>query len=417
VHRIHYAWIILGLIFLALVTGAGVRLAFGSFVHPWEHDFGISRGMTSMIATLSFIVYGLLQPFAGRWADRRGPGGVLTASLALVAAGLLLSRTASSIWLVGLGFGIVASAGFAGASTVTASVAVARWFHDRRGLAMALLTVATSLGQMILTPAAIFLNESLGWRQTFLIYATAVAVVAPFVWWLVKPDPAAVGLLPYGAAEAPPAPAEGKGKGDGKIGLPALLRTPNFWWLMIPFFICGITTTGMIDTHLVPFAEDHHLPQGATALAVALLAGFNSLGILIAGYLTDRFSRRRLLAFLYAARGLTLLFLIFVRSPEALIAFGILFGLVDFSTVPPTVSLSAEVRGSGNVGLVFGMIALSHQIGSALGAFVPGLLHDLTGSYELSFLLGAATLAVATLFSLWIKEEKRAPAGPAPVRS
>lgn len=409
--RKHYAWVVLLLAFGALVTGGGIRLAFGSFVHPWEAEFGVTRGATSAVATLSFIVYGLMQPVVGRWADRRGPGGVLAAGLLIVAAGLLISRYAGSIWFIAFAFGGVASVGFAGVSTVTASVAVARWFQDRRGLAMALLTLATSAGQMTLTPAAIFLNEAHGWRQTFLVYGIGIAVIAPFIYWLVKADPASVGALPYGATD-PSTPPQRR-ETAGVAGLGKVLRTPDFWWLALPFFVCGITTTGMIDTHIIPFAADHHMPQGATALAVALLAGFNSLGILIAGYLSDRMPRRYLLAFLYGMRAVTMVFLVTVRSPEALMAFAVIFGLVDFATVPPTSSLAAEIVGSSNVGLVFGLISLSHQLGSALGAFVPGVLHDLTGSYQASFLMGAATLVGATVLSLWIREGKLTSADPA----
>lgn len=227
-------------------------------------------------------------------------------------------------------------------------------------------------------------------------------------------------MLPYGAAEldaaaggsadphgeGAPDPHRGSGAGKG-LGLGKVLAAPGFWWLAIPYFVCGVTTTGLIDTHLVPFAHDTHLPEGATALAVVLLAGFNSLGVMIAGYLTDRMPRRYLLAFLYGMRGLTLLFLMTVSSGQALLVFTVIYGLVDFSTVPPTISLASDLLGTENVGLVYGLVSLSHQIGSATGAFVPGLLHDLTHSYHSSFLMGAAALAVAAMLSLWVRERNR----------
>lgn len=160
--RLHYAWIILILAFMAITAGTGVRLAFGAFVNPWEQDFGVTRSVTSLIATVSFVVYGLAQPVVGRWADRRGPGGVLAGSMLTIAVGLVLAYVSRSIWTVGAAYGLIASAGFAGVSQVPGSVAVTRWFADRRGLAMAVVTLGSSVGQMTLGPAAIFLNGAWG---------------------------------------------------------------------------------------------------------------------------------------------------------------------------------------------------------------------------------------------------------------
>ncbi len=404
--RIHYAWFILLLAFVAIATGTGVRLAFGSFIPHWEHEFGVGRSVTSLIGTISFVVYGLSQPVVGRWADRGGPGGVLAGSMLMVAAGLTLSYFGMNVWMVGAAFGLVASMGFAGVSQVPGSVAVARWFGARRSLALAIVSMASSVGQMTLAPAAIFLNDSLGWRYTVIVYAVGLAVLAPFVYWLLKPSPAAVGMLPYGSEAVEAAPATKMPAADWG-GLGQVLKSANFWWLAIPYFVCGITTTGLIDTHLVPFAHDSHLPQASTALAVAVLATFNSAGVMISGYLSDRIPRRYLLAFLYGVRGLTFLFLMTVKSPEALLVFSVVYGLVDFSTVPPTISLSADLFGSNNVGLVYGLVSLSHQIGSALGAFAPGVLRDLTGGYQSSFLAGAGALVVATILSLWLRERPR----------
>jgi len=416
--KVHYAWMILALSFIAIATGASMRFAFGSFVLPWQQSFGVGRSAISGIATFSFVVFGLLQPVMGRWADRRGPGAVLGASMVLVAVGLLITRWAGSFWLLGLGFGVVASMGFAGASTVAGSTAVARWFASRQGLAMAIITLSMSVGQMLFTPAAIFLNATAGWRQTLLYWAIALLALAPLIWWLLKPDPAAMGLEPYGAERLrgtlPPLSGEPPA-GGSLAGIGRLVRNANFWFLALPYFICGFTTAGLIDTHFVPFIEDHHLPPAASATAVAVLAIGNSLGILTSGWLTDRIPRRLLLSLLYATRGVCLVLLVAIPNPGALLALSALFGFVDFSTVPPTSSLAAELLGGEGVGLVLGLISLCHQLGAAAGAFVPGLLHDLTGNYLAAFLLAALTLGAASGLSLWVREGRRPPADLRPI--
>lgn len=156
----------------------------------------------------------------------------------------------------------------------------------------------------------------------------------------------------------------------------------------------------MIDTHLIPYAHDHGYSAAVTGATVSLLAAFNVLGTLASGPLSDRYDSRRILASLYAGRALTLVLLLTTGSPGWLLAFGVLFGVVDFATVAPTQVLSSAYFRGHSLGVVFGLIFLAHQLGSAVGAYVPGALHDLTGSYTLALLSGAAALVLAAALSL-----------------
>ena len=399
----HYAWTVLALCFVAILFAQGLRLGFGAFVRPWEEEFGVSRGTITLIGSLSFLVYGGAQPFVGRAVDVHGIRRTLVVSTLLVAAGLALSAAAQTPWQLALTYGVVASLGFGGASGVAASVAVTYWFTQRRGLAFGLVEAGFGAGQLILVPIALATIPQVGWRAAMLGAAVFLTVaVAPILWRYLRDRPEDVGQLPIGGP-LPPAQIAGAGAGAGRgdvEGARGLLRSRAFWGLGIPFFVCGITTTGLIDTHLIPLAQDRGIGAATTGLAVALLAAANVTGILASGPLADRVDNRLLLFGLYTTRGLSLLALLTFADARALILFAILFGLVDFSTVAPTQWLAARYVSPRTVGLAFGCLNGIHQLGSALGAWIPGLVHDATGSYDSALIVSAAVLGVAALTCL-----------------
>lgn len=408
--RRHYAWTVLALCFFAILCAQGVRLSFGAFVRPWEETFSASRGSIALIGSLSFLVYGGSQPFVGRAVDRFGIRRTLAISTLVVAAGLALSAAAQSTWQLALSYGVVASLGFGGASGVAASVAVTYWFTTRRGLAFALVEAGFGAGQLLLVPTALFVVAAAGWRATLLGGAALLAaVVAPVLWRRLRDRPEDVGLEPIGG---PPAPVVADpASGAPAAGLRGLARSRGFWLLAAPFFVCGITTTGFVDTHLIPLAQDRGIPSSTTGLAVALLAAANVSGILASGPLADRVDNRLLLAALYGTRGLSFVVLALLVSGPALVGFAMLFGLVDFSVVAPTQSLAARYVEPRTVGLAFGCLNAVHQLGSAVGAWVPGVVFDRTGSYDDVLVVSVVVLAAAALTCLTLPRPARLRAG------
>jgi sugar phosphate permease len=410
--RRHYAWTVLALCFGAILCAQGVRLAFGAFVRPWEEEFEVSRGTITLIGSLSFLFYGGSQPFVGKAVDRFGIRRVLTASTLLVAVGLVGSAAAQAVWQVAIAYGVVASLGFGGASGVAASVAVTYWFTQRRGLAFALVEAGFGVGQLLLVPAALAAIPAFGWRWALIGAACVLAVVvAPVLWRYLRDRPEHVGLLPIGGP-LPPAGTEVPGT-FVPGGVRELLRSRAFWGLAVPFFVCGITTTGLVDTHLIPLAQDRGISGATTGLAVAFLAAANVTGILASGPLADRVDNRLLLFGLYATRGLSLVVLLTLVDAQALIGFALLFGLVDFSTVAPTQWLAARYVRPETVGVAFGCLNAVHQLGSALGAWLPGVAYDASGSYDGVLAVAAGTLAVAAVTCLALPRPRRLAPAPA----
>ena len=390
-----YAWVIVGLAFLALALAMGIRSTIGLLVRPWKAEFGWDRAAVSLTASVGFLVYGLAQPLAGRWADRYGPRAVFAGSLALLGLSTAAVALVQQIWHAYLVFGIGLMAAVGGASNVPAAVAIARWITHRRALAIGIVMAGAAAGQLILVPVMAAFIRASGWRVAFAWGGVGILVVAmPVVWILFKDEPP-------GARRAAAGPAP---EHDHPRALTAIARERNFWWLVGSFWVCGMTTAGLIDTHLIPYAEDVHIDAVTAATAFGVLGTFNVLGTLFAGAVSDRWGHRRVLGWIYAGRAVTLVLLVLVREPVTLFVFAVLFGVVDFATVPPTTTLSTTLFGRGSGGTVLGLVSMSHQLGSAAGAFFGGLIHDLAGGYTV-FFLGAAGLCVAAAMMSWAISE------------
>lgn len=417
--KIHYAWIVLFVTFLALLAVQGVRLSFGAFIEPWETEFSMDRGTISLISTLSFIVYGISQPVVGKLVDRFGARMILSVSALLVGISIALTYFVTAPWQLFLLYGVIASLGVGGASNVAATVVVTNWFQERRGLAFGLMEAGFSVGQMIVVPASLFLIHWYDWQMAVAVLgAFLILIVFPVLLLLLRNHPSEKGIQPIGGDRAAEGTENGTDESPGGQLAENVFRTRRFWFLILPFFICGFTTTGLMDTHLIPFAQLCGFSAVVTGSAVSLLAAFNTLGTLLSGVVADRWSNKKFLALLYAARAATIvLLLVFVSDPELLLVFAahpsllflfsISFGLVDFATVAPTQMLATQYFNKQSLGFIVGWLFLSHQLGSALGAYLPGLLFSQTENYNMSFYIAVVLLVGASVLNLLLPEPAR----------
>ncbi|MCY8502701.1 MFS transporter [Bacillus inaquosorum] len=400
--RLHYAWIIVSVTFLILLAVQGVRLSFGAFVEPWERQFSMDRGTISLISTLSFIVYGISQPVIGRLVDKWGARAVLAWSALLTGVSIFLTYFVTSPWQLFLLYGLGVSLGVGGASNVAASVLVVNWFSKKRGLAFGIMEAGFGAGQMLLVPGSLMLIHWFSWRLTVVVLGLLLMVIVfPAALLMLRNNPSEKNAEPIGGlaeAEKETAPK------TTALSVTGMFRMRQFWFLILPFLICGFTTVGLMDTHLIPFSHDHGFSTTVTSAAVSLLAGFNIAGILLSGIVADRWSSRKILCFLYAVRALSIVILIYSHEPYLLLAFAILFGLVDFATVAPTQMLATQYFQNYSIGLMIGWLSLAHQIGSALGAYVPGVIYTVTGEYTLAFYLSIGMLVLASVMNAMLRE-------------
>ena len=408
--RIHPAWIVAIVAFLALVGAAGFRAAPSVLMLPLENEFGWSRTELSLAVTVNLLLYGLMAPFAAALMARFGLRKVTSVALLLVSAGAALSIFATAPWMLVLTWGVLIGLGTGSMALVFAATVADQWFIKSRGLVVGILTAGSATGQLAFLPFIAILVEQHGWRQASLLVAAGALAVVPLVLIFLRNHPVDIGLTPYGAAETyvyePPV------RGNAaKIALSTLARASKvrtFWALVAGFAICGATTNGLIGTHFIPSAHDHGLPETTAAGLLAVVGVFDIIGTIASGWLTDRVNPRILLASYYGFRGLGLLVLPFLLSSTVqppIIIFVVIYGLDWVATVPPTVALCREVFGKDGP-IVFGWVFAAHQIGAAIAAFSAGALRDATGEYTAAWFGAAALCLVAAAVSATITRKR-----------
>lgn len=405
--KIHYAWIILFLSFIGLLAAQGIRLSFGSFIQPWEKNFSLDRGTISLISTLSFIVYGVSQPVSGKAIDKFGVRKVMSFSALFIGLNFFLLHYVTFPWQLFILYGILASIGFGGLSNVATTVIISNWFNAKRGLAFGIMEAGVGAGQMLVVPVCLFSINQLGWRNTVVNLAIFLTfIVFPILFIFLKDNPKDKGLKALEDSDSSISNKSDEFQNAVKIPFWKLAKLKEFWFLILTFFICGITTTGLMDTHLIPFSQECGFSNNVTGMAVSILAAFNVIGILLSGVLADVLDNRLMLSILYGMRAISLIILLYSHQVHLLFIFAIVFGLVDFATVVPTQFLATRYFENYSVGLILGWIFLSHQIGSALGAYIPGVFYDISGGYQFSIYMAIILCIVASILSILLPKSK-----------
>jgi sugar phosphate permease len=418
--KLYYGWVVVWVVFAALLVSAGVRAAPTVLINPLESEFGWGRAAISAAISIGLLLYGLSGPAAGWLMDRFGPKPLTLFGLGLIGLSTLMGAAITQLWQLNLFWGILSGLGTGVVAPVLGATVANRWFVERRGLVLGIFGAAASAGQLVTVPALMWLVVQIGWRAGTVVLGAIVLLVLIPVLLLMRDDPSSVGLRPYGEPDESPAPepstAVAQQPGTGGSPLLGALRSPVFWLLSGSFFICGASSNGIIGVHFVPHSIDHGIPEVTAASVLAIMGAMNFVGTLASGWLTDRYDPRKLLAIYYSLRGLSLLLLPFVTEFAGLTVFAVFFGLDYIATVPPTVALVADRFGRANVGAIFGWVFFGHQIGAALASYLGGVVRISLGDYTAAF-LGAGVLAIlASLMVLVIRREPT-PFGPETARA
>lgn len=415
----HYAWIILAITFVVLLTSAAIRATPGVLIVPFEHEFGWSRATISVAISTNLLLYGLMGPFAAGVINRYGPRRVMAASIFLIGLATLATVGMSQPWHLMALWGVGVGIGTGMVAVVMGATVVQRWFYLHRGLALGLLTASSATGQLVFLPLMAKVVVSSGWRWAVVLISVVALLVAPIALWIMRDRPTDKGLRPYGIPdnEAVPPPVSGNPIVAALSALRMASRRREFWILSGSFFVCGASTNGLIGTHLIPACMDHGIPEVQAAGLLALMGIFDLVGTTGSGWLSDRFDNRLLLLAYYGLRGLSLLYLPygFVSEGHGLSVFAVFYGLDWIATVPPTVALTRQAFGAERASLVFGWIMAAHQVGAALSASLAGVLRTTEGNYDHAFLFAGVLCmisAVAVLFAT--KRQSNATLDPLP---
>lgn len=410
---IHYAWLIAALTFMVMLTTSAALGLPGAFLQPLSREMGWNTDQISSILAFRFALFGLMAPFSALLMDRFGVRNVVCAALALIAGGMALATVSTELWQLFVAWGLMLGVGSGLTALVLAAVVANRWFSARRGLVIGILTASAATGQLAFLPVAAWLIEHMGWRVAVLPVLAACAVLALLVFGLMRSRPAEIGLAAFGEVPAstpvPPAPQPAvpfRLSGPFRV-LRDAARNQAFWVLAGTFFICGLSTNGLIQTHFIALCGDFGMGPVPAASALAMMGAFDFVGTILSGWLSDRYDSRKLLFWYYALRGLSLFWLPHSTfTLYGLSIFAMFYGLDWIATVPPTVKLAATAFGRERAPMVFGWIFAAHQIGAAVAAFGAGLSRTLLLTYTPALYAAGAACLVAALMALMVSRQR-----------
>jgi MFS family permease len=391
------AWIIVGFCFLALAVSFSARSSLSLIMDPMEKELGWSRSTTSAAASLAQIFMAVAAPIVGNLVDRFGARFLLSSGLAAVGGGVVLAAGAHTPWQFYLSYSVIAGIGFGTAATHVVSTIVSLNFTARRGLAVGVATAGATGGQLVVIPILARVLEYTDWRTSYIAIGVIALALAPVVFLLIRPRAADIAARRERRAESDPMTER----------LWFLMRSPTCHLLFWSYFICGITTSGVIEAHLIPYSVFCGFPVATSSDAFGLLMAFNLGGMVLAGWLSDRMNRPLLLGAIYILRGFSFIILMFIAGdPVLLVTFAVMFGVFDYSTVPVTASLAASHLGLKIMGLTMGMLTAGHALGAAVGAQMGGVLFDLLNTYQWTWIVALITALLAGVLCFVIRENR-----------
>jgi MFS family permease len=410
--NIHYGWVMVGVTFLTALVSAGAVGAPGVFIVPLQKEFGWSTAQISSALSIRFVLFGLMAPFAAALMNRYGLRNVTLAALLTVVSALVISLAMNQVWQLILLWGVVVGIGTGMTALVLGATIAARWFNARRGLVVGILTASAATGQLVFLPLLAHLTEVMGWRTALGLMCGMLGIAAFAVLMVMRDRPGDLGLRPFGDDGKQPLPAPAPNNAPIMAAALGTLRdaskTRVFWILFATFFICGASTNGLVQVHLIPMCLDFGIPQVQAASLLAAMGIFDFVGTIASGWLSDRYDNRYLLFWYYGLRGLSLVFLPFTNfSFYGLSLFAMFYGLDWIATVPPTVRLTTQRFGPERANLVFGWIFAGHQLGAATAAFGAGLSRTLLASYLPAFFVAGALCLFASLITLGISRQAK----------
>lgn len=408
---IHPAWIAAIITFLTLVATAGFRSAPTVLILPLQDAFGWRRDEISLAVSVNVLLFGLVAPFAAALMERFGIRRVIMTALTVVGLGAYSTIFINHPWQLVALWGVVVGVGTGSMALVFAASIANRWFVKRRGIVIGALTAASATGQLIFLPGLSRLALDHGWKAVSITVACGAFIMVPLIAIFLKERPSSAGVKPYGADESWQEPIQIK-RNAASEAIDSLIqasKVKNFWYLAGSFFVCGLSTSGLIGTHFIPAAHDHGMAQVTAASLLAMVGVFDVIGTLFSGWLTDRIDPRKLLFFYYFLRGLSLFLLpsiLFSDIKVSTLVFVIFYGLDWVATVPPTIMLCRQVLGPERGTVVYGWVFAAHQIGGGIAALGAAIVRENMGSYAAAFYVSGIMCVITSYFVLQIKATK-----------
>lgn len=393
--RINYGWVILMTGFTVLFFSSGSRFAFGLLLKPMSDDLELSRSALSLAATCFMVVSAVAMPFVGRLVDSFSIRAVVAIAAVIASAGIGLMGLAQTQWQVILLYGIIFAIGNGGTSVGPIGVMISRWFERGRGTATSAAMSGNAIGQLIIITALASTLAFIGWRNAYMALGVVnLLIVVPLVIAFARANPAPQQSHASDAAVSPDTAA---------LPVRTIFASRQLWLLLVVYSVCGFQDF-FVATHVVAFAQDRGLTAAFSGTLYAFMGLFGLFGVMSAGLLADRYGSKRPTALCFLARIACFALIIFSQSTLAIVVFALLYGFTFLITAPLTVTFAGSMFGAPRLGIMSGIINMTHQVAGGMGALVGGLVFDARDSYDAAFVLMLALSVLASALTFMVRE-------------
>src|SRR5210317_442749 len=376
-----------------VLISLGVRQTFGLFFNDFQRDLGVSITESGLAIGIQMLMWGLTGPIFGAIADKYGGHKAIMLAFIFYSAGIYFLYTGPNTGIFfQLDLGILVGIGLGGtAISIPMSIVGKHFPLSNRTIAMSLVTAVGSFGYFISPLYTAYSLENSGWIDTLYIF-TIFLVIGLVIAFFVRSPSLSESL-------------ETPSNQNTMSALKEAFKTKSYVLLTAGFFVCGFHIT-LVGTHVPTYVIDRGLESWTAAAILSLIGLFNIFGSLLSGYLSTKMKKKVILSALYTLRGISICLFIFLPASNInAFIFGASFGFLWLSTVPATSGIVAHIFGTKYLGLFYGIVFLSHQIGSFFGSFLGGLFHDIYGSYDYAWYLAIVLSIFAAIIHVPIKEE------------
>ncbi len=403
--RWYYGWNIVGAATVLTLLTVGMRMGVGPFFLPMVNDLGFSRSLLAGIVAIGMLFYGLAMPLAGYLVGRIGTRAVLLIGTAIIVLSSVWSTFARDAWSFLFSFGILLSTGLGFTSPVALTPLIAKWFTQRRRMALFFLSTGSMAGIAIMTPLFTALIAWFGWQWTLVAYAVMFAVVSvPMAIWIIRENAPPETDTRIGAGKNSKS---GSGKLSGQMPSSAFLNctfsqavhSRPFWQIFVGLFACGFSMN-LLGTHGVPMLMDHGFDAMTASGGIGMIGVVAIFSTMMMGRLADKLPRRMLLAIIYFVRGVGFFALLMAMTPLQLYVVAAIGGIVWAGSIALSSAILADVYGIRLVGILYGWAYLGHQMGAMISSWFGGWGYEAFGSHWPAFGTAGVLLFMAAAISI-----------------
>ena len=404
--KIFYGWVVVAASLVIAAILQGIRLSFGVFFKSLESEFSLNRVAISSVYSV-YMVFSAVFTIVGGWAlDRYGPRRIIFIMGLLTGLSLLLTSQTNSFWQLFLSYSLLLAIGTGARYSVTIST-VSRWFDKKRGLALGITSSGSPLGIIVMVPFAAYLISNFDWRMSYVVLGLVAWLVVISLSMLLRKDPGEIGVLPDGEKLS-----EGRTELRDReesiqlTGFPLLqaFRTRNFWLTWTAWLFSGLSLH-LVLAHVVPYTTDMGISIIEAVTIFSIIGGSNLLSRVLSGRVSDTLGRKvpGIICALFQAG--VLVWLIWVQDLWMFYLFAIAFGLSWGGISVFLTAFLVDIFGTRNLGVILGTIEMGFTLGAAIGPAIAGLIFDVTNSYTIAFVIGAAVMLIAALLLALVKRE------------